>query len=78
MSFVVRILLTESNGKEADAVVKGMIHADGRYEYKTLERAREAALVACEAAASMGPSGAQAVSDEVWTEHPDRSDAADV
>jgi len=78
MPFVVRILVVEPNGKEGDAVVGGKIHADGRYEFKTLGQAREAALVACEAAAGMKPSRSQATSDEDWTEHPDRSDAADV
>jgi len=78
MAFVVRILVIEPNGNEAVAIAGGKIHADGQYEYNTLELAREAARVACNAATSMNPRRSKATSDESWADHPDRSDAADV
>ena len=78
MAFVVRILLIEPTGTEDLTVIGGTIHAEGQYEYSTLELARKAEQVACNAAAGMKPSRSKATSDEDWTEHPDRSDAADV
>jgi len=78
MAFVVRILLIEATGTDGGAVSGGAVHAEGQYEYSTLELAREAAQMACNAAAGMKPSRSKATSDEDWTEHPDRSDAADV
>ena len=78
MAFLVRILLIEANGTEGGTVSGGAVHAEGQYEYRTLELAREAEQVACNAAAGMKPSRSKATSDEDWTVHPDRSDAADV
>jgi len=78
MAFCVRILLSDSTGAEGGAVSDGAVHAEGRYEYSTLELAREAAQAACNAAAGMKPNRSKATSDEDWIEHPDRSDAADV
>jgi len=78
MSFVVRVLLVEPNGNKTETVVGKGIHADAQYEYNSLEVAREAAQVACNAAASLKPRRSKATSDETWTEHPDRSDAEDV
>ena len=78
MAFFVRILLIEATGTEGGTVSGGAVHADGQYEYNTLELAREAAQVACKAAAGMKPSRSKTASNEDWTEHPDRSDAADV
>jgi hypothetical protein len=78
MAFVVRVLVIEPTGTESEPVVSGEIHADSQYEYSTLELAREAAQVACDAAAALKPSRSKATSDEAWSEHPDRSDAADV
>jgi len=78
MAFVVRILLIETPGTDRGTVSGGAVHAEGQYEYSTLELAREAAQMACNAAAGMKPSRSKATSDEDWTEHPDRSDAADV
>ena len=78
MSFVVRVLLIEPDGTGSETVVGKAIHADAQYEYNTLELAREAAQVACNAAARLNPRRSKATSDETWTEHPDRSDAADV
>ena len=78
MAFVVRVLLVESNGTEAGSTIGGTIHADAQYQYSTIELAREATQVACNAAAGLRPSRSKATSDEDWTEHPDRSDAEDV
>jgi len=78
MAFVVRILLIEPTGTVEGPGIGGTVHAEGRYEYSTLELARKAEQVACNAAAGMKPSRSKATSDEDWTEHPDRSDAADV
>lgn len=78
MSYVVRITLIEANGTGGEASKGATIHADGQYEYNTLELAREAAQVACNAATRMKPRRSKATSDESWTDHPDRSDAADV
>ena len=78
MAFVVRILLIEPTGTGDETVINGPVHAEGQYEYGTLELAREAEQMACNAAAGMKPSRSKATSDEDWTEHPDRSDAADV
>jgi hypothetical protein len=78
MSFVVRVMLIEPNGKQSEVVAGKAVHADAQYEYNTLERAREAAQVACNAAAGLKPSRSKATSDEQWTKHPDRSDAEDV
>ena len=78
MAFLVRILLLESNGTEGGNGNGSAVHAEGQYEYNTLELAREAEQVACNAAAAMKPSRSRAISDEDWTVHPDRSDAADV
>ena len=71
MAFFVRILLIEATGTEGGTVSGGAVHADGQYEYNTLELARKAA-------AGMKPSRSKTASNEDWTEHPDRSDAADV
>lgn len=78
MAFVVRVTLIEPNGTKHETVVSKGVHADAQYEYETLELAREATQVACNAAAGLRPSRSKASSDETWTEHPDRSDAEDV
>jgi hypothetical protein len=77
VAFSVRIRLTESTGSNGNAT-NAIAHADAEYEYKTLELAREAAQAACKAAAGMMPRRSKVSSDEDWTDHPDRSDAADV
>jgi len=78
MSFVVRVLLIDPNGNQSETIIGKGIHSDAQYEYGTLELAREAARVACNAAAGLNPTRSKATSDEDWTEHPDRSDATDV
>jgi hypothetical protein len=50
------------------------VHVDGQYEYTNLEIAREAAHVACSAAARLKPGRYRAIDDDDWTEHPDRTD----
>lgn len=72
MSYVVRVLMTED--EEQQPAVSGKIHVDGQYEYRNLEIAREAAEVACSAAAKLRPSRMRTVDDDDWTEHPDRGD----
>ena len=76
MSYVVHVTMTE----EEEAVhrkdlVGARIHIDGKYEYKNLETAREAAEVACHAAAKLKPSRSRTIDDDDWVGHPDRSDS---
>lgn len=78
MAFFVRVRLIESNAAGNGDLNGGAVHAEGQYEYNSLELAREAAQVACNAAAGLKPRRSRATSDEDWTEHPDRSDAEDV
>jgi hypothetical protein len=66
--------MTEEDEKEKKAVCGGKVHVEGQYEYKNLEIAREAAEVACTAAAKLRPSRMKTIDDDDWTEHPDRSD----
>jgi hypothetical protein len=51
-----------------------IVHVEGEYEYQSLEIARQAAEVACHAAAKLRPSRTKSIDDDDWTEHPDRSD----
>jgi hypothetical protein len=60
--------------EEEEARSKPRVHVDGKYEYRNLEVAREAAEVACHAAAKLKPSRTRTVDDDDWTGHPDRSD----
>ena len=73
MSYVVHVTMTEE-GAQNDEVVGARIHVDGKYEYKNLEIAREAAEIACHAAAKLKPSRTKTIDDDDWTGHPDRSD----
>jgi hypothetical protein len=50
------------------------LHVEGKYEFKNLEIAREAAEIACNAAVKLRPSRTRTIDDDDWTEHPDRSD----
>jgi hypothetical protein len=74
MSYVVRVVMTEDEEAEQQPVGGGKVHVEGHYEYKNLEIAREAAEVACGAAAKLRPSRMKTIDDDDWTEHPDRSD----
>lgn len=72
MSFVVHVILEESaNGNHKNV---GTVHLDGKYEFKNLELAREAAHVACHAAAGLNPQRSKQTDDDDWTVHPDRTD----
>jgi hypothetical protein len=66
--------MTEEEEAQSKAKNKTRVHVDGKYEYKNLELAREAAEVACHAAAKLKPSRTKTVDDDDWTGHPDRSD----
>ena len=75
MSYVVHVTMTEEEESEQQAVRNGLkTHFEGQFEYKNLETAREAAEMACNAAAKMRPSRSRTIDDDDWTEHPDRSD----
>ena len=74
MSYVVHVTMTEGEEAKTKAKARAKVHVDGKYEYKNLELAREAAEVACHAAAKMKPSRTKTVDDDDWTGHPDRSD----
>jgi hypothetical protein len=73
MSYVVHVTMTEEEAQNEE-IVGTRIHVDGKYEYKNLEIAREAAEIACHAAAKLKPSRTKTVDDDDWTVHPDRSD----
>jgi hypothetical protein len=74
MSYVVHVTMTEEEEAEPKAVYAGKLHVEGQFEYSNLEIAREAAEIACNAAAKMKPSRSKTIDDDDWTEHPDRSD----
>ena len=74
MSYVVHVTMTEEEEARNEEIVGARIHVDGKYEYKNLEIAREAAEVACHAAAKLKPSRTKTIDDDDWTGHPDRSD----
>ena len=74
MSYVVRVVMTEEEESAQKPAIGVKVHVDGQYVYNNLEIAREAAQVACNAAAKMKPGRSRAISDETWTEHPDRTD----
>ena len=74
MSYVLDVTMTEEEEAQSKAKTQAKVHVDGKYEYKNLETAREAAEVACHAAAKLKPSRSKTVDDDDWTGHPDRSD----
>ena len=74
MSYVVVVTMTEEEEAQPKPATSGKIHVEGQFEYNNLEIAREAAEIACHAAAKMKPSRSRTVDDDDWTEHPDRSD----
>ena len=73
MSYVVQVTMTEEEAQN-EGFVGTRIHIDGKYEYTNLEIAREAAEVACHAAAKLKPWRTKTIDDDDWTGHPDRSD----
>jgi len=74
MSYVVHVTMTEEDEMEQKPATGGTVHVEGQFEYKNLEMAREAAEIACNAAAKLRPSRSKTIDDDDWTEHPDRSD----
>jgi hypothetical protein len=74
MSYFVHVTMTEEEETQSKAKTQAKVHVDGKYEYKNLETAREAAEVACHAAATLNPARTKTVDDDDWTGHPDRSD----
>ena len=73
MTFIVRVLMEEANGNKV-VVDSKTVHVDGQFEFDNLEKAREAAEVACHAAANLKPRRLTEVDDDDWKFHPDRSD----
>ena len=74
MSYVVHVTMTEEKPAESKPAIKAKVHIEGKYEYKNLEVAREAAEVACHAAEKLKPSRTKTVDDDDWRGHSDRSD----
>lgn len=74
MSYVVHVTMTEEEEMELKPANGGKVHVEGQFEYSNLETAREAAEIACHAAAKLRPSRSRTIDDDDWTEHPDRSD----
>ena len=66
--------MTEEEEAQSKAKTQAKVYFDGKYEYKNLATAREAAEVACHAAAKLKPSRTKTEDDDDWTGHPDRSD----
>jgi rRNA processing protein Krr1/Pno1 len=73
MTFIVRVLMEEANGNKVVVSDKN-VHVDGQFEFDNLEKAREAAEVACHAAANLKPRRWKEVDDDDWKFHPDRTD----
>ena len=73
MSFIVRILMEEADGSKS-LVCSKTAHIDGQFEFENLEKAREAAEVACHAAANLKPRRFKELDDDDWAVHPDRTD----
>jgi hypothetical protein len=74
MSYVVHVTMTEEEEAEQKVVHADKLHVEGQFEYNNLEIAREAAEIACNAAAKMKPLRSRTIDDDDWTVHPDRSD----
>lgn len=74
MYYVVHVTMTEEEETQHQPANGTKVHVEGKYEYKNLEIAREAAEVACSAAVKLRPSRTRTIDDDDWTEHPDRSD----
>jgi hypothetical protein len=74
MSYVVQVTMTEEEEFRNNIKDSQKVHVEGKYEYKNLELAREAAEVACHAAARLRPLRTKTIDDDDWTGHPDRSD----
>ncbi len=64
----------EESANRKQVLAGGNIHVDGQFEFDNLEKAREAAEVACHAAANLKPRRWREVDDDDWKLHPDRTD----
>ena len=53
MTFIVRVLMEEAGNGNKVVISDRNIHVDGQFEFDNLEKAREAAEVACHAAANL-------------------------
>lgn len=73
MTFIVRVLMEEADGSKV-LVESSNVHVNGQFEFDNLEKAREAAEVACHAAANLKPVRMKEVDDDDWKFHPDRTD----
>jgi len=73
MSFVVRILMEKANGSNS-LISSKTAHVDGQFMFDNLEKARQAAEVACHAAANLNPCCFKEADDDDWRFHPDRTD----
>jgi len=74
MTFIVRVLMEEAGSGNKVVLSSNSVHVDGEFEFDNLEKAREAAEVACHAAANLKPRRWKEVDDDDWTFHPDRTD----
>ena len=74
MTFIVRVLMEEAGSGNKVVVSSSNVHVDGQFEFDNLEKAREAAQIACHAAANLKPRRYKEVDDDDWKFHPDRSD----
>jgi hypothetical protein len=72
MTFIVRVLMEEAGGSKT--LAGSNAHVDGQFEFDNLEKAREAAEVACHAAARLNPQRIKERDDDDWKFHPDRTD----
>ncbi len=72
MSYIVHVVMEEQANGNLSHV--NTVHVDGKYEFKNLEMAREAAEIACHAAEGLKPMRFRQVDDDDWKMHPDRTD----
>jgi len=74
MSYVVHLLMIEEGESEQRSPSTVKVHVEREYEHQDLEIARQAAEVACHAAAKLRTSRTKSSDDDDWSKHPDRSD----
>ena len=73
MTFTVRVIMEEGANGDKILLSSKSVHVDGQFEFDNLEKAREAAEVACHAAANLKPRRCKEVDDDDWKFHPDRT-----
>lgn len=74
MTYVVHVTMIEAENGQGMPDTDVKVHVEGKFEYRNLEMAREAAEVACHAAEKLHPSRTRTMDDDDWTTHPDRTD----